>query len=72
MFRKIIIVIVALVLLTGVVFFIQKTDTAHAATCFLTGQQSSGMYKICYYNCLGFAAAITVRSYQLCPLTINR
>ncbi len=72
MFRKIIIVITALVLLTGVVFFTQKTDTAYAVRCFLTGQQVSGMYKICYYDCLGSTAAITVGSYQLCPVTINR
>jgi hypothetical protein len=43
-----------------------------AVTCFQTGEQSSGMNKICYYDCLGSQAAITVSSVQLCPLTINR
>lgn len=43
-----------------------------SATCFKTGEQSSGMNKICYYNCLGSAAAVTVASYELCPLTIER
>lgn len=43
-----------------------------AATCFSTGEQVSGMNKICYYDCLGSAVAITVRSIDLCPLSINR
>jgi len=43
-----------------------------AATCFKTGEQTSGMNKICYYNCLGSTAAITVSAVQLCPLTIER
>jgi hypothetical protein len=40
--------------------------------CMLRGQEVSGMNKICYYDCAGSAAAITVASYQLCPLSINR
>jgi hypothetical protein len=43
-----------------------------AATCFATGEQTSGMNKICYYDCLGSSFAITVSSVALCPLTINR
>lgn len=43
-----------------------------AATCFKTGEQVSGMNKICYYNCLGSEAAITVGAASLCPLSINR
>ena len=43
-----------------------------AVTCFLTGEQVSGMNKICYYNCLGSTAAITIGSTQLCPLSINQ
>ena len=42
-----------------------------AATCFKTGEQTSGMNKICYYDCLGSASAITIKSTQLCPLTIR-
>lgn len=41
-------------------------------TCFKTGEQTSGLNKICYYNCVGPEAAITVGAAQLCPLTINR
>ena len=43
-----------------------------AMTCFSTGEQTSGMNKICYYNCLGSAYAITIRAIDLCPLTIDR
>ena len=30
------------------------------------------MNKICYYDCLGSAAAITIGAVQLCPLTIQQ
>lgn len=43
-----------------------------SATCFFTHERSSGMNKICYYDCLGSPAAITVSAVQLCPLTIRR
>jgi len=42
-----------------------------SVTCFLKGEQTSGMNKICYYDCLGSAAAITVSSVSLCPLNIK-
>lgn len=45
---------------------------AYAVICFLKGERTSGMYKICYYDCLGDTVAITIKSTQLCPLTINR
>jgi hypothetical protein len=41
-------------------------------TCFKTGEMISGMNKICYYNCLGSTAAITIGSIDLCPLSIER
>lgn len=40
--------------------------------CFKTGEQTSGMNKICFYDCLGSAAAITISSVSLCPLSINQ
>ena len=40
-------------------------------TCFKTGEQEAGMNKICYYDCLGSPAAITIRATQLCPLSIQ-
>ena len=50
------------------------TVTVTATTtilCFLEGERISGLNKICYYDCAGSAAAITIKSYQLCPLTIQ-
>jgi len=47
-------------------------NPAYAVMCFLSGERVSGLYKICYYNCLGSTVAITVKAHQLCPLTINR
>ncbi len=41
-------------------------------TCFKTGEKTSGMNKICYYDCMGSEAAITVKNYELCPLSIKR
>lgn len=43
-----------------------------AVTCFSRGEQTSGMNKICYYDCLGSAAAITVSATTLCPITIQQ
>jgi hypothetical protein len=43
-----------------------------AAVCFKTGEQQSTMSKICYYDCVGTAVAITIGAVELCPLTINR
>jgi hypothetical protein len=47
-------------------------QTKVAVICFGAGEQVSGMNKICYYDCLGSIVAINVKSYQLCPLSINR
>lgn len=47
-------------------------NTKVAVACFKSGEQTSGMNKICYYDCLGSQAAITISSVQLCPLSINR
>lgn len=41
-------------------------------TCMKSGEAVSGMNKICYYNCLGSAAAITKEAVSLCPLCIQR
>ena len=47
-------------------------QVAANTTCFATGEQISGMNKICFYDCLGSAAAITISSISLCPLSIKR
>jgi len=45
---------------------------ANAIMCFQAGERVSGMNKICYYDCLGSEVAITVDSYKICPLSINK
>lgn len=42
-----------------------------AVMCFKTGERTSGMNRICYYDCLGSEAAITISSVELCPLSIQ-
>ena len=51
---------------------VYPTTVAVSVTCFKTGEETSGMNKICYYDCLGSSAAITISSVALCPLTIDR
>lgn len=49
--------------------------TASAAVaqtmCMATGERTSGFNKICYYDCLGSAHAITQSSVSLCPLSVR-
>jgi hypothetical protein len=52
--------------------FMLMPFSAHALLCFKSGEEISGMNKICYYSCGGSRAAITVASYELCPLSIDR
>ena len=62
--------------LTAVAIFVTAFLLADKAIadvlCFFKGEQVSGMNKICYYDCLGSAAAITIQAFQLCPLNIHR
>ena len=44
---------------------------AFACTAFYTGEQISGMNKICYYDHLGNTVAYNVKSYELCPINIE-
>ncbi|MEI8180760.1 hypothetical protein, partial [Aestuariivirga sp.] len=46
---------------------IPDQDMKVAVMCFSKGEQLSGMNKICYYDCMGSAAAITIGAAQLCP-----
>jgi len=43
-----------------------------AYVCFYNGEETSGMNKICYYNCLQSLAAITLSFTAICPMSINR
>lgn len=47
-------------------------QVAQNVTCFFKRETTSGMNKICYYDCLGSEAAITISSVQLCPLNVKR
>lgn len=40
-------------------------------TCYGKGEVTSGNNKICYYDCLGSGAAVTIPAVALCPLTIQ-
>ena len=44
---------------------------AYAVTCFKKGEYTSGLNKICIYNCVGSDVAITIGAAQICPITIN-
>ena len=43
--------------------------TAHGAYGFLTGESTSGMNKICYYDVLGSTHTLNVASYEVCPVS---
>jgi hypothetical protein len=58
--------------LDELITFLEGSYQVAAVMCFKSGEQSSGMNKICYYDCLGSPAAITIGATQLCPLTIKR
>jgi hypothetical protein len=40
--------------------------------CFSKGEKIDGLNKICFYRCPSGDAAITVKSYELCPVNIKR
>lgn len=45
--------------------------SAHAGKAFKSGEAVTGMTKQCYYNYLGSTYTITIKSFELCPLTID-
>ena len=57
--------------LTITLALILITTAGYACTAFLTGEQVSGMNKICYYDHLGSTVATTIRNIDLCPLSIH-
>ncbi len=46
-------------------------SAAMATTAYFKYERAQGMYKICYYSAMGQIVAITIRSVQICPLTIE-
>jgi len=51
--------------------FIFGEEFKVAGTCFSSGEQISGLNKICFYDCVSGGKAITIKSTSLCPLTIR-
>tara|TARA_B100000886_G_C20038462_1_gene332826 strand:- start:180 stop:323 length:144 start_codon:yes stop_codon:yes gene_type:complete len=45
--------------------------SASAGTCFFSHEETSGMNKICYYDCISGTKAINVSAVSLCPLSIS-
>lgn len=42
------------------------------SACFLSGERTAGMNKICYYDCVSGTKAVTIRATSLCPLSLYR
>lgn len=70
----------ALLVLTIAVFAREGSSAKNSAPhgpvqlaflCFLKGEQTSGLNKICLYDCPVGDAAINVKSWERCPLSIN-
>jgi hypothetical protein len=38
-----------------------------AVFCTKSGEQTSGLTKVCYYNCVKSEGALTVKTYEACP-----
>ena len=47
-------------------------SAASEELCFSKGEQVDGLNKICFYKCPSGNAAITIKSYQICPVSIKR
>ena len=41
-------------------------------TCLNTGEQVSGLNKLCYYDCLDALAVVAIASTELCPRALDR
>lgn len=50
---------------------ISMTGIVYAGTAFFKYERQTGMTKQCVYDYLGSEYTITVKSYKICPLTIN-
>lgn len=44
---------------------------AYSCSGYYSHEEVSGMNKICYYNHLGSLAAVTYKSYQVCPYSVT-
>lgn len=53
------------------VLIITLSFNAHAGLAFFKYERTTGLNKICVYDHMGDDISITIKSYQLCPITIN-
>lgn len=44
---------------------------AYRENCFFNHEVTQGASKICYYQCTCGTKALNVKSYDICPLTVN-
>lgn len=56
----------------GLIFAGALLASGASSACFLSGEQTSGMNKICFYSCVSGTKAITVSAVALCPLSISQ
>jgi hypothetical protein len=66
------VITIILTMATVAVFVATKPGPALSTVCFLSHEYESGMNKICVYDCVEGQAAITIKSYRVCPITIDR
>lgn len=52
-------------------FLIFASTPAGAVTCFLSGSQTQGLSRVCFYQCASSTIAITVHVNNLCPQAID-
>lgn len=62
----------AAILFISTVILFSGAKTEALVLCYYTGESSSGANKVCYYDCGGSQAAVTVSSTRPCPSSINR
>jgi hypothetical protein len=62
-------IVIGFVVAAGLAF---SSVAVSAVYCSKSGEETDGQNKICYYRCPSGRAAITIKSYQLCPLSIDR
>jgi hypothetical protein len=61
----------ALLVLAVLGFASTPALAAQTVTAFKTGEQTTGMTKQCFYDALGNAYTLTIKSIELCPLSIQ-
>lgn len=52
--------------------FAEPFTPVGAEYCTSNGERVDGLNKICFYKCPSGDAAITIKSYQVCPVSLRR